>query len=108
MAHFQEKRKYDRHSHEAPVMIYTKDNPEMSYYGQTYDYSKKGMYLETDADLKAGKYYVIKILSYYDDEKGPEPYIEHCGTVRWTQQNKQQDTDNSGISYCYGYGMECL
>lgn len=57
------KRQYHRYCYESPVMIYTKELPDSSYYGRTYNSSQGGMYLETDADLEIGKFYVVKIIA---------------------------------------------
>lgn len=97
------KRQYHRYYHESPVMIYTKELPDSSYYGRTYNSSQGGMYLETDADLEIGKFYVVKIIRQYDDARGPEPYEEHCGSVRWIHTNEAEKTSNS--NYLYGYGL---
>ena len=96
-------RRYERYSYETPVVVYPEKNPERSYYGYSHDYSKGGMYLNTDGDLEADETYVIKMINHDKSSTGPNQYEQYHGIIRWAEiPSKYSDRENS---YYYGYGF---
>ncbi len=100
-----DRRHCKRYFQKQPIMIYTHNGSDTCHYGLAYNHCKKGMYLETDAELEIGKYCTIRRLSHYDDDKGPEPYMEHYGSIRWSNAG-DESTESVESEYPHGYGLE--
>jgi Tfp pilus assembly protein PilZ len=90
-----DRRAHKRFSHEAPI---TQENlgSEIYYTSKMYNYSKDGLYFETDTDLKAGEEIFIGIEnSPYVSESGI--YECYFATIVWRKELK-----NSTYNYAYG------
>jgi len=103
MSYYQNNRRYERYNYESPVLIYPETNSGHYYYGRLHDYSKGGMYFNTDGDLKADEKYLIQMLDHDDSAAGPEKYEKYEGVIRWAEiPSKYYDKDNL---YYFGYGV---
>eukprot|EP00828_Plagiopyla_frontata_P033108 TRINITY_DN43013_c0_g1_i1.p4 TRINITY_DN43013_c0_g1~~TRINITY_DN43013_c0_g1_i1.p4 ORF type:complete len:103 (+),score=21.63 TRINITY_DN43013_c0_g1_i1:74-382(+) len=72
--------------------------------GLTYNYSKGGMYVKMEAKLNPENYYLIKMLNYSSEAKGPEKHRVIDARVRWSKRAESYAGLEHG--YYYGYGFE--
>jgi hypothetical protein len=91
-----DKRAHKRFSHEAPVVIKNCDCGTYAY-GRMYNYSRAGLYLESDTELKTGT--LVRI----DIEASPNgPATDTCyATVQWCM-----EISAAVVLYDYGIGLE--
>jgi len=79
-----EKRAYDRHCSEAPIMYAQFIENQYSFYGaKMVNYSKGGMGFETEYPVRQGTIVSIKRADYSADCRGASTYTEHKAEVRW-------------------------
>jgi hypothetical protein len=97
-------RLYERYECQLPVKVYPQKEPDNYHYGLTYNYSKGGMYVKTDAKLDPESYYYIEMLNYSADAQGPEKYPSLDARVRWSKRAESYSSLKNG--YYYGYGFE--
>ncbi|MCB9481760.1 MAG: PilZ domain-containing protein [Desulfobacteraceae bacterium] len=97
-------RRYERYDCQLPVQICSEKDPENYYYGLTYNYSKGGMYVKMEAKLNPDNYYLIKMLNYSPESKGPEKHRVIDARVRWSKRAESYAGLEHG--YYYGYGFE--
>jgi len=76
-----EKRDEPRYAHETPVII-NSHRTENSYSGRMYNFSKKGMYIETDLECRPGDAISIVV---EDPPDGSGPYL-HETRVTWSEE----------------------
>jgi hypothetical protein len=97
MANSGERRRHNREGVIAPISVRL-DGSEDFVSGKLLNFSRDGMYIETDIPLAAGKLVSIRI----DGEGGNAPDSlnpEFGGTVRWSR------TLNNPFSARFGYGI---
>jgi len=76
-----EKRTESRYAHETPIII-NAHRTENSYSGRMYNFSKKGMYIETDFECRPGDEISIVVEHPLD---GSGPYL-HETRVTWSKE----------------------
>ena len=94
-----ERREYERFPCESPILHST--NPSDFFYsGTMYNFSKRGLYFESDEDLLEGHEISISIIKPQQKfAKKPHQYFDV--KIMWCQKL-------SGSSYQVGYGAELI
>ena len=75
--HVNEKRHCHRFEHETPIIIQTRN--ENRHSGRMFNFSKDGMYIETDMECRPGQEVTIVV---EDPPYGQGPYL-HRAEIRW-------------------------
>ena len=92
-----ERRKERRFSHQAPVLI----QPEQSrkwYNGAMFNFSRKGMYIETNFNGRKGEQVAIMV---EQPPYGNGPYL-HRARIRWAE-----ELTDAVVFYRYSCGVDC-
>lgn len=76
-----EKRRDRRFEHETPIIV-KEHRTENCYGGRMYNFSKKGMYIETDFECRPGEEISIVV---EDPPYGSGPYL-HQAQVKWSKE----------------------
>ncbi|PID78176.1 MAG: hypothetical protein CSB21_01745 [Deltaproteobacteria bacterium] len=96
-------RKFERCDCNSPIRICMENDSVEHYNGHSYNYSRGGMCIKTDAVLKAEVFYTIEMINYSEISLEPDNRNQYNAYIRWAGVS-----DNTTDSYSYSYGVEYI
>lgn len=94
------RRRFKRVGTLARVSLCTAENPRNRFEGRILNCSRKGLYLETDADLEKGGFVSLTVEQVYSETMKLPRKRELLGRVAWCR------TLNDPFAFMYGYGID--
>ncbi|OQX23254.1 MAG: hypothetical protein BWK80_26950 [Desulfobacteraceae bacterium IS3] len=98
MARYFTRRVHPRKFYEAPIMYATyrmKDYCDATMY----NYSRGGMYFESELELRPGLPVYIKMINFMPESYTPGAYRTYIAEVVWTKKNAEMPVYGTGVKY---------
>jgi hypothetical protein len=99
MSAFIEQRRHERFTYEIPIIYYV-DREQQACIGCMGNYSRGGIYFESNDRLQLKKPVEIRMHHPLADDPGPETHPGFIGEVIWFQKLSRDQS-----SYAFGYGI---